>query len=816
MDSFDILSVETKVETLEDVEEKRDVYYDSLFNWTDTYSENFGSQESESVNAVSARSQIVLLWVSFANMEANLGHFKQCSKVFKEAVSDAVVGGEIELYRQFSTLLQRSKPGNFKFDINITNYDDDDEEESGSNSGNGNIGNVFPVYRHGITNRNMSSENVEEVWNLCLQTYNSDINGSPDRDMEGKMGESMGVGMHALYHMIQDKITEMQKLAGEGQSGDDVLMLRVPSAVGVREVVVDGTSQTSTATQMKTEAETIIQIKLEGDEQEQKEEEEEEEKEGSTAKVSKPYSIGTGLAIKQEPVVEASSSSSAPTSSSLSLSKNVLPLSLPELEDVSGLTPELVIKRYHLRPPMLFEPLATEETMKKVLPPMRPEDIAALEKYLGITFTIASTTTTTDTGTGTGNINDNAIHTHIQSHCKWILDLLEAMYITQAIKERDYHRWYEELNTMHSVECIRSKEKHREKEREKNASATASGVHLVSDGLSMSSSMQDLTKHSQKLDAKLSVQRELLTALINKSLLNLLCEQHKILIALSFPGFTLSIWEKLETYLTNHKIGAPVPPLDITLKGQLTRQQQYIGTLLYKSGVLQKHTVHADEIANVYVANRSGSGNKTSRFTVRSPDGFPGTGTGIGIGIVNSNRVSFHPTPQPPSTSAATVTAVALPKSSLKRKLDAPVLAIQSLPVVGSSTTTPIPPPMPPKRAKVTGKVEPAVQVQADLEVGAVVATPDTDEDMDKDTNKSAKFRVSQAKTIDISEVKIAVAPLTATTAKKRGGAKVKVAGTKAVKAGAAAASAVTKAKAKVNKEVPVQATAARRSTRGK
>jgi hypothetical protein len=220
---------------------------------------------------------------------------------------------------------------------------------------------------------------------------------------------------------------------------------------------------------------------------------------------------------------------------------------LRDLDTCEGLTPELVVKKYHVSPPLLFEPMASDESIK-MLPPLRPEDRHALEQYLGISVS----------------------HSDMSKTCQWILDIIETLWLTQALKERDYASWFIELEEQHNEECIRSKER--------AMKATAAG-----------GTMSDLAAHQKKLDSKLAVQRELLTAVVNKSLLYLLEEQLSVLNQIGFPGVSSSLWERIESHVVNHKLGTVLTQVDVNLKEQMTRLQQMISILLQNTGRLTAH-----------------------------------------------------------------------------------------------------------------------------------------------------------------------------------------------------------------------------------
>jgi len=344
-------------------------------------------------------------------------------------------------------------------------------------------------------------------------------------------------------------------------------------------------------------------VQEEGDAGEEQEDQQEEvhaaEKEGKQGAFSK---------IKQEPDSEDYKPNAA------------VVVALLNLDDIDGLTPELLVKGYHQAPPMLFEPLATGETMR-ALPPLSPQDNRLLEDYLGVSLKDTSSL----------------------QKCTWLFDIVEGLWVAQALKERSYAQYFSTLKELHATERIRAKER----------AHTTGGT----------TSMADLAKHSKKLEDRLAVQREVLAAVVNKSLLALIGEQHRLLSQLSFPLFSTALWEKVESHVINRKLGAPPALLDQSVRDVMIRQQQLLGAVLSRSGRLDAHATAAHIVVSRDLRQ------KNTRFSDRTPD---------------KQYMSVQPAPQlhiPPSASAVTAPAppmLTVPVAPIKTEkvpAQAPVLA---------------------------------------------------------------------------------------------------------------------------------------------
>lgn len=205
------------------------------------------------------------------------------------------------------------------------------------------------------------------------------------------------------------------------------------------------------------------------------------------------------------------------------------------------ITPELLIKRHSKRPVMLFA-APQKESIAMSANSLTEAEIGTLEAYLGGTLL---------------QVRDNGA---------WILDILQGLWYSQALKERTFDSWFAELKALHARE---EGELNRKLEDPKaNNRAQLQG---------------DLTRHKEKS----MVQLEVLHALVNEALLTLLREQFEALAQVNFPSATMALFERIEAATVSassksHGTGqGNVAELtEAALKETMTRLQLVVTALL--------------------------------------------------------------------------------------------------------------------------------------------------------------------------------------------------------------------------------------------
>ena len=567
------------------LEEKRDIFKEELFDWTDNYMENLSSDPT-SQNATHTREQITKLWAAFAQMEADASDVSQALAVYAEAAADPLAGAELHLYRLYSSFLEnRTDLQGLPFQNSFW----------------------FGLQGH------LSVQATQELWALYLSNHNK---------IHGTALTMTDLYIQSRAAIIQDPLFENVQLVSPSTLDQNV--------------------------RIKVEHEESDNNHLKLDE-------------NALCAGQDLLDAVPRVHIKAEPGQDSESHGSAALAHADVKGSVAVVLASLALDNLDGLTPEQIVKLYHQTPPMLMETLSSEDTIRAI-PPLRPEDKRALETYLGVTLS----------------------NPQWAQRCAWVLDIIEGLWITQALQERTYALCFENLKEMHAVERIRSKER-----------AQVSGA---------TTSITALSQHSKKLESKLAVQRELLAAIANKNLLVLLGEQYSVLSQIGFPCFSVDFWDQLHAHVTNHKIGSPVSPLEGALKDALSRQQQLLGTLLLKSGRLAVHATAT--IARPYVPSASAAP-KSTRFSDSRDSVVPSVALSRAPPVltVPPSAVSRAPPLSVPaaapvhsarldSSSESTlradrVPAVAAASVSGKRKISGTAsIANASLPVEGISTAT--------------------------------------------------------------------------------------------------------------------------------
>ncbi len=535
MEGFDMSELERRLENdATNLEEKRDIFREEIFDWSDNFLENFTGDISDEESS-NARSCVVQLWQAFVKLEVDASELENALGIYCEAAADSIAGNDMQLYKIYADFLL-STDG----DISI---------------GSKKFQHAF-IYALSRKNlNNFTIEQIDDIWNLFLNTFNT-IRGT-------------SLNIDKLYQQACITLQEESEIFAD-------VTLECPTSLS----------------QSKSKSTTSISIKQEQGEEENTSDDIEDIKE---------------------------------------INKNLI---LKDLDETIDYTPELLIKRYHQCPPLLLAPLASIEMMN-TLPPLHPQDKRSLELYLDIKFN--------DNGNSNSDSNSDS---EFLSKCNWIFDIIESLWVIQCLKERDYSKWFVELEEEYKISCIRSKEK-------MSAANTNTNTNSNSNtNMGTIKTIDDLTKYKKKLEIKLQVQREILTCIVNKSLLELQKEQISILTNINFPGFNKNLYNKIESYVIDHKLGSVPSELDSSLKDMISRQQNMLSFLFSKSGRLKHHCVGTSAPASASVPKQR----KTTRFSSNlESDPTPS----------NTNTVPPAPKPPVPATSAPVV-VVTVPPQPIK------------------------------------------------------------------------------------------------------------------------------------------------------
>eukprot|EP01032_Pedospumella_encystans_P011342 gene11342-13191_t len=215
-----------------------------------------------------------------------------------------------------------------------------------------------------------------------------------------------------------------------------------------------------------------------------------------------------------------------------------------DLDEVTGLTPEQIIRIYSARPPMLFTALHKEPTSTGIAAFTAPAagattgtatageinpGAAELESFLGCK--LASLPSSTP------NMHKETLSFETWTTADKYLDLVEAMWAAQALKERHFDSWIMDMRNMHIEQEAALRDSHAD--------------------INSSAPNAELKKKQQtevlKFRNHCAVQQELLHALVNKALFTLLVEQQTQLAQIGFPRFSTAFVDKLKLYIQNRK-----------------------------------------------------------------------------------------------------------------------------------------------------------------------------------------------------------------------------------------------------------------------
>ena len=212
-------------------------------------------------------------------------------------------------------------------------------------------------------------------------------------------------------------------------------------------------------------------------------------------------------------------------------------------ESTAGYTPEQLIKKYSRRPPLVFESdtLVGSAGVSGGGVSISPEDASLLESYLGLSLA--------------------ADEAEFSACANGVMDVLEALWVTQAAKERMYSKWYADLQAAHTKE-------------------------LKMRDAAVGTSKDEAADNRVRARNRCAVQKEVLTAIVHKSMWANVQQNHRILIGIGFPSFKLATLEALEAHLHS---GDASPTMPAALAGCLKQQSCLVKALLSR-----RKSKHAD------------------------------------------------------------------------------------------------------------------------------------------------------------------------------------------------------------------------------
>lgn len=474
MSLYDVANVKARAEkALKDSgnpSESRQIFQEELMDWTDHYTENF-STEIETSDAEEARKNIANLWIAYCSMERTLKQWKRAVQVYEDALKEEVSNKCIDIYVSYADYCkERGKKSNAQkiyirgLCAGLTNADTDK------------LWLYFLKFMH--AENNSTTLTVSELFEAA-KTQLKDIEGTlipPSNEIlniKDIVVPSIDIKTEDIKGVVVPPIIEKQIVV---QKEFKPVVVKVEKIPEPKALIPSSTKQ-------------ILDI----------------------PPVHTPHRIP-----EREHSPQFSPIRLSPPHIAASDQKNI-----DEVDNLSGLTSDSLMRIFNKRPPLLFNS-NSKEIISSGISNLSPEDISELETYLHVPLISISM----------GNIQPLSL----AEDC---LNIIESLWISQALKEKQFDTWFKQLRNEHMTENTKLQE-------------------------SMKSQNVDRSLHSRisaeeelkRFEKRCYVQRELLHAIVNKTMLNLLIEQERALSYIGFPRFAEDFADKLENYFSSLKFQA--------------------------------------------------------------------------------------------------------------------------------------------------------------------------------------------------------------------------------------------------------------------
>mmetsp|Transcript_20400 Transcript_20400/g.34152 ORF Transcript_20400/g.34152 Transcript_20400/m.34152 type:complete len:717 (-) Transcript_20400:3421-5571(-) len=530
MPEFDPIAVKSKADKIvaddkSKIEDARNLFLEELFDWTDFYTETYPSDEAGPPSSVDNGEQlatkrktyeaIIELWIQFTAFEISLHQYKKAVDVFEKALIDTLGSKSVVLFIAYAAFCVDRKK----------------------------LANAQKVYIRGLCAGLASQEENWRLWQNFLSLTHT-VNKSTDLTVDQlyeAVKKQQGVdssklaapspplsipstssALPAPSHQ-QDNANQapiisssnaIDVIESKEEIGDNVAVPAVENGHGRGDSTAEGAAATTLETLPPVAAAAV---------QEEEENAEQQEKDGQEQR-------------ELQVSATASSSSSVVTRPDYAAAD--------DLDDVSGLTPQQIIKIYSGAPPILFTALHKEPMASGMMTLLngaqnKEETYVNMKQELE---TFLNGCALTDLPSVTPNLRRDPIDYSTWTSADKILDLLESLYSMQALKERHFDSWMADIRKLHKTQ--------EETLMQKFKTATVSLQQQPK-------KLQELEQNQQAELARFrnycAVQQELLLALINKSLLALLIEQQMILTSAGFPRFSNTFTESIKSYIHQRK-----------------------------------------------------------------------------------------------------------------------------------------------------------------------------------------------------------------------------------------------------------------------
>lgn len=178
-----------------------------------------------------------------------------------------------------------------------------------------------------------------------------------------------------------------------------------------------------------------------------------------------------------------------------------------EWDNILGLTPEILRRIHHNRAPMIFS-APNQEPMVLGLNCINDDEANELDKYFG---------------TRLSQLDRSRLAS--AEKLSSILDVLEALWTIQALKERQFESWFIDLNKRHEKEG-------------------ADINRILAEREAKGDTRTSIDR--KRFQNRCNVQKEVLISIVNKTMYSLLLDQCRVLNELKFPRCSNDMIERIE------------------------------------------------------------------------------------------------------------------------------------------------------------------------------------------------------------------------------------------------------------------------------
>ena len=484
-------------------------------DWTDNYRESL-SKSPDLKEAVDALSSIVNLWVAFATMEINLRQFKRAVQIYDDALNDPIVNRSAEIYLHYVEYCKtRSKLSNAQKvfirglsaglsqgeadkiwtnflpfiqsqgsqDLTLPDLYEAVRKEAG-------IDTLTPPGEEAILATSTPAPAISPITTNGGAIDSTKITTDIKSENEIRVADSSLNSSHTIIdnqNHNEKNISSDSKIDKNGVTSMDVVEVSQHIPLHSNHVV-ESESKTG-------ESELFSNIHTSSSSQQIENTKHSMKFEQNISSNTLKIEIGTSQVIKNQVTISSPSRvvndslkniESLVTSSAIVKDENAMvidelspstttytesspPVTITghgdDLDSVVGITPELLIRMYSSRPPMLFTAPNANPTARGIST-LKSDEISELESFLGnislkslqYGYVGAPVIPIVET---TSNIikNDNlsnaiVVNNDITNKSTAILklELIESLWTAQSLKERHFDAWFTDLKMTHGKE----------------------------------------------------------------------------------------------------------------------------------------------------------------------------------------------------------------------------------------------------------------------------------------------------------------------------------------------------------------------------